>query len=334
MDPNSPTSDLWSQYENRRQGQHARDFAAEMGVSEAELLVSGLGRGITRLRPVWQEIFEELPGLGLVKTLTRNEHLVLEQWGSYGAEEGGSVAPIDMRLFFRQWGSAFAVEEPGKQGTRSSVQFFDQRGDSVHKVYLEDATKLEAFRALVQKYGGEPAALEIQPAAPKRPRKEGNAELLRAGWDALKDTHDFMMLLQRLELDRVQALELAGEQRALPVAQDSLARLLTRLGELRMPFMFFVGNRGCFQIFTGVIEKTKQLGAWFNVLDPGFNLHARESGIASSFVVRKPTSEGIVSSLELYDEQGETLGLIYGKRKLGNPESADWRALLAEFESA
>ena len=42
-------------------------------------------------------------------------------------------------------------------------------------------------------------------------------------------------------------------------------------------------------------------GPWLNVLDPTFNLHLREDRIAAAWVVRKPSVNGDIHSLELYD---------------------------------
>lgn len=326
----------WAAYQ-RNKTSHARDRAKEIGVSEAELVASGVGQGVTRLREDWPALWQELPKLGQVKTLTRNEHVVLEHWASYvadGAEEPAGPQ-ADVRLFFRHWGSGFAVEEPGKGGVRHSLQFFDRFGDSVHKIYLEQPERLEDFRALVQGFAGEQSPqLSLQPKQLKAPRTDGDAAALQAGWDELKDTHDFVMLLARLKLERVQALHLAGPTRARQVRNDGLRRLLTSLAEQQYPFMIFVASRGMMQIFSGRIQKVTAMGDWINVLDPELNLHARESGIASSWIVRKPTGDGIVTSLELYDEYGETLALLFGKRAFGTPESDDWRTLLAPLESA
>jgi putative hemin transport protein len=239
-----------------------------------------------------------------------------------------------VRLFFRHWGSGFAVQEPGKSGVRQSLQFFDRYGDSVHKVYLEDSARRDAFQALTARFAAQPSGpLSVQPKTFKPPPSDGDAAALQAGWDELKDTHDFVMLLARLKLERVQALRLAGPTRARPVANQSLRELLTSLAESKFPFMIFVASRGLMQIFSGTIDKVKAMGDWINVLDPGFNLHARETGIAHSFIVKKPTSDGIVTSLELYDENGETLALLFSKRSFGTPESDAWRALLAPLES-
>ncbi len=97
--------------------------------------------------------------------------------------------------------------------------------------------------------------------------------------------------------------------------------------------MVFIGNRGCLQIHTGLVHNIRMFGAeWLNVLDDEFNMHLRETAIASVWIVRKPTLDGVVTSLELFDEGRNTLALFFGKRKPGTPEDEAWRAMIAELE--
>jgi putative hemin transport protein len=70
------------------------------------------------------------------------------------------------------------------------------------------------------------------------------------------------------------------------------------------------------------------MGPWLNVLDPGFNLHLREDHIAQAWLVRKPTVDGLVCSLELFDAQGRNIAMMFGERKPGQAERCDWRTLL------
>ncbi len=71
------------------------------------------------------------------------------------------------------------------------------------------------------------------------------------------------------------------------------------------------------------------MGPWFNVLDDSFNLHLREDRVASAFVVWKPTDDGVVTSLELFDAEGELIASLFGKRKPGQAEDEAWRGLVA-----
>ena len=96
--------------------------------------------------------------------------------------------------------------------------------------------------------------------------------------------------------------------------------------------MIFVGSPGVIQIHSGPVETLKEVGPWFNVLDPGFNLHLLTGAIASAWVVRKPTADGIVTSLEIFDDQNSQIALMFGVRKEGQPEREDWRALTESLE--
>ena len=70
---------------------------------------------------------------------------------------------------------------------------------------------------------------------------------------------------------------------------------------------------------------------WLNVLDPGFNLHLREDLIDSVWVVEKPTVDGIVTSVEVFDAQSELIAMFFGVRKPGSPELPAWRDLVGRL---
>ena len=67
------------------------------------------------------------------------------------------------------------------------------------------------------------------------------------------------------------------------------------------------------------------------MLDTRFNLRLREDAVALTCMVKKPTSDGVITSLELFDAWGETIAMLFGKRKPGIPEAPNWRELLAEL---
>ena len=49
--------------------------------------------------------------------------------------------------------------------------------------------------------------------------------------------------------------------------------------------------------------------------------------------MQKPSPEGTVTSLEIYDANGGQIVQLFGKRKPGVPELAEWRALVATLET-
>lgn len=330
----------WKALRDRQPQMRIREAAAQLGVAEAQLLATRCGQGAIRLQGDWRDVLRGVPALGRVMALTRNEHCVHERHGAYGEPSfDGHVGlvlgeEIDLRLFMGQWALGFAVEEAVPHGTRRSLQFFDRGGQALHKIYLTDSSDAAAYARLVEAFAAADQA-PVQPVeapAPRaadRPDAEIDVAALRAGWAALKDTHDFFPLLRRHKVGRHQALRLAGPDFARRLAPRAARATLEAAAESGLPIMVFVGNPGVIQIHTGPVSNLRPTGPWFNVLDPAFNLHLREDRIADVWHVRKPTSDGDVNSIELFDAAGEQIALMFGKRKPGQPESPAWQALAA-----
>lgn len=328
----------WAELRAAEPNLRIRDAALRLGASEAELLATRLGAGVSRLRGPWPEIIRAMGKAGEVMALTRNDAVVHERHGTYGelSLEGhvGLIVgeDIDLRIFFAPWAHGFAVQEDTKAGPRHSLQFFDGAGQAVHKIYATEKTDTAAFAAIAEAFRApdQSAELAIVPAKAKaapRPDSEIDAAALRAEWAALQDTHDFFPLLRKHKVAREQAFRLAGYDFAVPVAPDSTRRMLDAAAARELPIMVFVGNHGMIQIHTGPVKRLVPTGPWLNVLDPMFNLHLREDAIASSWLVRKPSVDGVITSLELFDRSGELIVSFFGKRKPGNPELQDWRQL-------
>jgi putative hemin transport protein len=153
----------------------------------------------------------------------------------------------------------------------------------------------------------------------------------RQSWRAMKDTHDFFGLLRQFKVTRTQGLRLADPEfvQAMPVTV--VKDLLDLAAGASTPIMVFVGNPGMLQIHSGPIQKVVSIGVWINVMDPRFNLHLRSDSVAQAWLVRKPTVDGIVTSVELFNDRGEAIAMFFGERKPGNPELTAWRALVDEL---
>jgi putative hemin transport protein len=350
MNSTSTLSTRWDALRAHEPAIRIRDAAQRLGVSEAELLATCCGGGATRLREPeapdrWGRILHRLPALGRVMALTRNEHCVHERKGHYReagifGTMGSVVGPdIDLRFFLNRWHFGFAVAEPSPHGIRDSLQFFDSDGSAVHKVYLQAESHRGEFDALVAEYRSEDQSAtfraEPQPAkAPDLPDAEIDQDAFRQGWRALEDTHEFFGLLKKHHLGRTQALRLIGTEFAEPLAPACAAHLLHGAASAALPIMVFVANPGMIQIHTGPVERIVPRGEWINVLDPDFNLHLRNSAIASAWAVRKPTRDGIVTSIELFDAAGEMIVQFFGRRKPHEAELEAWRALAASLPRA
>nr|WP_173816922.1 ChuX/HutX family heme-like substrate-binding protein [Paraburkholderia tropica] len=327
--------DAFNELRTARKLRH-REAAAELGVSEAQALAAFVGEHVVRLDDRFVELFEAMPTLGEVMVLTRNEAAVHEKTGRFekmtrSGQVGLTVGrAIDLRIFYGKWASAFAVRETYDDGVRKSLQFFDAQGVAVTKVYLRDASDHAAFDALIERHTAQPqvAGLSVVRAtarAPQRADAQIDVEGFRAAWAAMQDTHEFFDILKKFGVTRVQALRLADPQYAEPIATDAIDALFESAARTRLPIMVFVGNHGMIQIHTGPVRTIRRMGPWLNVLDPDFSLHLRTNLVAQAWIVRKPTTDGVVTSVELFDADGENVAMLFGARKPGNPELAGWR---------
>lgn len=317
-----------------------RELAQRLNISEAELVAAGCGDTAVRLAPRWADLLRGLEGLGPVMALTRNDHVVHERHGTYrNIEINGQQAlvldaDIDLRIFLSHWHNAFAVQEGAADNPRLSLQIFDAAGTAVHKVYVTGKTDRAAYEALVAAFRADDQSTALTvtakpiPAA-DRPDEEVDVAAFRTAWDGLEDTHDFFPLLRKFGLGRTQALRLGGSDRAEATGLDAPRRLLDLAAARQVPIMVFVGSPGVIQIHTGPVSRIEPAGPWINVLDPDFNLHLREDAVAGAWVVRKPTRDGTVTSVEIFDASGGTMALFFGKRKPGQPEDPAWRDLVA-----
>lgn len=327
-----------------------RSAATALGTSEAALVATGVDGPAVALAPPggdWRGLLPDLEALGDVMALTRNDACVHERHGVYrnvdvSLPHGMALVlgdEIDLRLFCARWGAAYAVESPGRGGSpRRSLQFFDRSGDAVHKVFLTDASDAGAYDALVARYRA-----EAPPAPPDAPRPEPtpersdaaiNAAALLSDWAALEDTHDFYALLGKHGVTRTQALRLAEGRFTERIPAAAVRATLEAAAAAATPIMVFVGNPGALQIHSGSIERLVETGPWFNVLDARFNLHLATGQIADVWIVVKPTADGDVTAVEAYDAAGQQIVQLFGARKPGVHERADWRALVASLPRA
>ena len=99
--------------------------------------------------------------------------------------------------------------------------------------------------------------------------------------------------------------------------------------------MVFVSSSGCIQIHSGPVKRIEPMvtptAQWINVLDAGFNLHLREDMIQNAWIVQKPTDDGVVTSVEIFDANGDLMAMFFGSRKPGVPELQAWRDIAARL---
>ncbi|MEW6479344.1 MAG: ChuX/HutX family heme-like substrate-binding protein [Pseudomonadota bacterium] len=340
----------------RTKGMRARDAAEHLALSEGAVVAAHTGVHAYPMRAVplqreWLAILKDLEACGPLMALTRNETTVHEKTGVYqhlSAEGPVGLAvgeDIDLRLFFTHWHAGFVVNETQADGGQSaSLQFYDRWGTAVHKVYPRALTNLVAWEQTINRWIDPDLEFRFETGcAPRAARAseedaQACAEAFAQAWSEMTDTHQFFGLLCKFGLERQQAFSLVEGRFAHRVAPDAVRQMLLAAALDGTPIMMFVGSPGCIQIHTGPVQRVEPMVmrgmTWLNVLDPGFNLHLREDRIAGVWIVEKPGDHGTVTSLEVFDDQGELMAMFFGARKPGRRELDAWRQLLEPLRPA
>ncbi len=103
----SDLAQRWQALREKNEKLRIRNAAEQLGVSEAELLATRVGNGVTRLNNDFKKLFTEVESLGIVMALTRNDAMVHEKTGQYKdlsihGNMGLALGVIDLRIFFKK----------------------------------------------------------------------------------------------------------------------------------------------------------------------------------------------------------------------------------------
>ncbi len=354
--------DRWNTLRAEKPNLRIRDAARHLGVSEAELLATGIGSTVVRLNEANhgpREIMRRALDLGTVMALSRNDNCVIEVTGTAmrlkpqaeNAQDkadperearnlniaGGYLGgPIDLRFQFPQWKYVFAVSQPMRDGAvNRSLQFFDASGVAVHKLYVRSEAGAPVFDKMVAdfRHPRQDAKLDVAPASPKPAAKPDSAidvKEFQQAWRDMSDVHQFNRIVSEFGLTREQALRLAPGGMAQKLDPAAVRGLLQGAAKNQIAIMAFVGNGGVTQIYSGKIKKVADAEGWLNVLDPDFNLHLNDDALRSGYVVRRAG----VTSVEFFDEKGELVVTFFGVRQPGKPQPQEWLDLAASLQKA
>lgn len=344
MHPVSPSlAQRWATLLHTSPSFRIRDAAATLSVSEAELLATAADNSVVvRIHSRWKELFEALKALGPVMCLGRNDWAVGETTGPFDRlmfSEMPMAAIVgthqNLRTFWHRWKVGYAVVKSTESRTLRSFQVFDEYGDSVLKIYVKEADLAEGFDRIVEEFRDDAAdAPTFLPVPTQTELAPLPADFDRAAWEkdwlGMHDVHDFYPMLRRYQVDRVTALRHAPDGYTWRVRNDSYRTILEQVRDRNMNMMVFVASRGAVVIYGGPIQNLVEHGEFYNVLDPSFNLHLMPKGIHEAWLVRKPTVDGDITSLEFFSQDGTLILQYFGlrQRDKGEPEHEDWRALV------
>jgi putative hemin transport protein len=152
-----------------------------------------------------------------------------------------------------------------------------------------------------------------------------DVDTVRADWARVYPRADFMAALTELDQMRLYRLRLAGKAFAHQVTNDSVRILLEKMADFGGTVVALVANAGIVQAYQGRIKQIRSSDTWLNIVSANYRLQLREDQIDSVWVAKKPTAEGMVTSLELFNQQGVSIARFFSSPEPGRPEPREWR---------
>jgi putative hemin transport protein len=281
--------------------------AARLDVVEAELVASLCGEGVLRLDGPLADLIAMLPELGRVRAVTRNSHAAIETRGVYPPAEigcAGVAGEIGARFLPEHWRYGYALDEASGLDGAPGLFFYDARGDAVHELHAELETDRRMLGRLVDLFASfdQSAGAEIALASPRlvRPRADLSAWLRHA-----EDTR--------------------------PVPVGGVADVLESARREAIPVSITVSSPGVAQRFSGLLHDVTTTATGLELQAPWVTVCIATSRIAEAWLVRTPSLDGPMSSIELLDSKARVIASVSGARWPGKPESDLWRALAEDL---
>lgn len=283
------------------------------------------------LRPDFVTLFERLPNLGEIETLVTNCAVCYQQKGQYSPARwqrstGLVLNPraIDQRLFSAEWQSLYATQSD----SANALQIFDKQGLSVMVIRPTASTNLVEWQKIIEDFRWNNPDKPLYQAkdslnyAPPNPQLAKDVE---QQWRAMTDVHQFFGLLRQHNLSRQQAFRLVPNDLAYQVDKLAVVSLLGKVCSERNEIMIFVTNTGCIQIFTGSLQHITSQEGLLKITANQSTITINTDQISESWLSRKPSGEGHVTSLELFNIEGDQIAQFYGQRTEGMSEQTTWR---------
>lgn len=304
------------------------------------------------LRESWADIINYSQSFGEVMAVTRNDACIHEKICRYGSclnygnprTIGAISGELNLQLSYEHWYSGFFVIENKGGCFVKSLQFFNDIGVPIHKVYIREKLNDDIYDEFLaafakEQYSDDSKLIEVIKfhETPKHPYlnvvKESKLDLhaFRRSWSEMREDLDLSRVLIEFEVGRLQAYRLVGSDYALKIDKDAVYDILKGAGDHRIRLAVSVGNDGVMQTHQGLIYQITSMGDWISILDGDFNLHIREAMVHSAWIINKPSIDGIQSSLELFDRNGRCVAIVSAAQDSVESSQCQWRKLLTQM---
>ncbi|KWT69105.1 iron-chelator utilization protein [Hyphomicrobium sulfonivorans] len=330
----------WSDTLQRYASATLSDFALRHDVTEAHITNAlAVHDAAVRLNNDWEGIVAALPDVGEVTVVTQNEAAVHRKTGVFDRIMWNEERPvvldpnINLRIRLESWVHGFFVESEAFGKMDAGLHIFDSHGIPVLRVLARSHASGEKLRSLARGFAHpeQSSAIEVCRANPPPPAPADStidAVALAADWRSMLDTHDIFALARRYGAQRTQSYRLVPDDLAREVDPRLFFDVLAEASNVGEGVMIFVGSPGNVQIHVGSVANVTSTPSHFNINDDTFQFDVAKAHAASCWLVSKPTIDGEIRSIELFDAAGGQIAWVFGQRRPGSPQQQSWHALL------
>jgi putative hemin transport protein len=284
-----------------------------VGVTKLESIKSfpNLARAI-RLKPLWSNIIQDIQGFGEVMSLTRNAHAVHENLSFYkhasSSDDVGMVQSDELmiRLNYEKWEFGYLFEECKSHVLQRSIQFFDEFGTPIHKIFLLPHSHHWYFDEIAKRWADSnqlPGVLLQEKAELDQPANSGAlASIIAERHTSQQETMD------------------AG------VVQSLLSSSL----ELKLPLFITVQNHGVSQSHDGVLNEIRDHNDWLHLINQRFNCHLQLAQMPKICINHQESP----FLIEMLDKESFLLASIALSTKATPSDRQAWEDLLEHVNAS
>ena len=290
---------------------------AHVGISKLDVIKSSpqMARAV-RLKKPWVEWMPMIQKLGDVMSLTKNSSAVHEVMGSYkNAYSENGVHKIvfehlQLKLKYQFWEFAYLFEESKSNAVQRSIQFFDESGQAIYKIFLLPDSHHWYFDEIAKRYG------DVQQSPGIFIHEKGDED----------------SLCQSSQLTRLDELKGLTEDSAKHIDIEAMRFILSSATHLNLPLMIVVSNQAIQQTYQGPIHEMVEIRSWVHLINQEFNLHLDLRNTPHIWLVHNPHQENMKSTIELLNEEGCSVVMISHAEHAELEHVKSWQNLIKRFQ--
>ncbi|SFC02169.1 Putative heme degradation protein [Marinospirillum celere] len=318
-----------------------------LATSEGELQASRLNHEkVWPLEDVFS-LFYLLSSLGEVEVQTFNNLGWAKYQGRFNApdlclddpqhlELEFRTASMHMKLDLEKWYWGCAVEDrPPERSVQRSLQFFNYQGKRFLKIHAVPQTDELAWHNLITNFAKKESAAKPLFAAQQDQKQltpPADMQQFSQEWRLMSHAKQLSVLLRRHQADYLPVLQHLDAKFAREVSLTSLSQLLkkwTGLSDMtnkpRLKLSFY--TEGCMQAVSGVLQPPRLQHNQLCIAYADGCVHCDPQQLEEAFVVRKPEGDGWVTSLEIFNGQGQLVLKIQEEKPECQPENLLYREI-------